>query len=101
MAVPRLLSRGRCLFARTTPSVRVAPSAITSIGTSITKREFTASYSRREDIIETPSRGPEIALTDARAPTSSPSPGIALLRLPKMLVKREVEELLQSKGCTV
>ena len=101
MAVPRILCRGRCLFARTTPSVRVAQSAVPLIRTSITKRELAASQLRRENIIETPSRGPEIALTDARAPTSSASAGVALLGVPKRLTKKEIEDLLRSKGCTV
>jgi hypothetical protein len=103
MSVPRLLSRGRCLFSLTTPSIRVAVAATPRITTSVSARGFTASGCSREDVVQTPSRGPEIALTDARAPTTpaGSSTAVAILKMPKRMTRREVEQMLHSKGCTM
>ncbi|KAL1797315.1 hypothetical protein ACET3X_003921 [Alternaria dauci] len=57
----------------------------------------------REEIVQTPSRGPEIALTDARASSTSvgSSTGVALLKIPKRWARSDIEQLLLSKGCTI
>ncbi|RAR12621.1 cytochrome P450 [Stemphylium lycopersici] len=59
-----------------------------------------ASVSVREEIVQTPSRGPEISLTDDRAASKgySGANGVALMRIPRRLSRRDIEELLQSKG---
>ena len=78
--------------------MRITASKILAIGP-ISTRQFSASTPVWEDIIQTPSRGPEIALTDARiVPTGSHAQSIALLKLPARLAKSELEELLRSKG---
>ncbi|KAF1833356.1 hypothetical protein BDW02DRAFT_570137 [Decorospora gaudefroyi] len=103
MAVPRVLSRGRCFLHRSTPSpVRVCLSAVPSPRTPLSKRHFTSSVPVWEDIVQTPSRGPEIALSDARVPqTERNASSICLFKLPKRMTKSELQELVQSKGFNI
>ncbi|KAE8822244.1 hypothetical protein HRS9139_10265 [Pyrenophora teres f. teres] len=110
MALPRALLRGRCLFPRTAPCVRVTPS-IASIIIPFPRRNFTSSISSREDIVTTTSRGPEIALTDAQEqailePVTPETPvnhaqTVALLRVPTRLGSLDIVELLKGDGFTV
>ena len=87
--------------------MRITPS-IPSIKISLSRRHFTSSISAREDIVATPSRGPEIALTDAReeaildrATPVNRAHTVVLLRVPKRSGKQEIINLLEGDGFTV
>ncbi|KAF1940970.1 hypothetical protein EJ02DRAFT_503840 [Clathrospora elynae] len=102
MAVLRVLSRSRCFLPRSSTPSRLTCTAIPSIKATFLQRQFTSSAPIWENLIQTPSRGPEIALTDARVPpTGSHARSIALLRLAKRLAKPEIEAMLRTHGCNI
>ncbi|EMD96509.1 hypothetical protein COCC4DRAFT_178822 [Bipolaris maydis ATCC 48331] len=99
MAVSRLLSRSHLLCRASAPCIRAIPSAIPSITSSLPRRTFTSSISAWEEIVHTPSRGPEIALTDDRtASAGNTANSIVLLKLSKRLSRGNIEEFLRENG---
>ena len=102
MAVSRVFSRSHLLLRAGASCVRVTPSAIPSISSSLPRRAFTSSAQTWEDIVQTPSRGPEISLTDNRSESAgNTANSIALLKISRRLSRGEIEEFLKSRGFNV
>ncbi|USP76695.1 hypothetical protein yc1106_03969 [Curvularia clavata] len=102
MAVSRVFSRSHLVLRAGASYTRISPSAIASINSSLPRRTFTSSVSKWEEIVQTPSRGPEVSLTDNRATsTGNPANSIALLRISKRLSRAEIEEMLRGKGFNI
>lgn len=99
MSVSRVFLRSRLLLRASTSCVRVTPSAIPSITSSFPRRTFTSSTPAWEEIVQTPSAGPEISLTENHAEaTGNPANSIALFRISRRMSKRDMEELIKGKG---
>ncbi|XP_014560857.1 hypothetical protein COCVIDRAFT_88443 [Bipolaris victoriae FI3] len=102
MAVSRVFSRSHLLCRASALCIRATPPAIPSITSSLPRRTFTSSISAWEEIVQTPSRGPEIALTDNRTASAGiTANSISLLKISKRLSRGDIEEFLRQNGFNI
>jgi len=98
MSTHRVISQGRLVLSRGFATPRATSSTLRTVSTSFPRRQFSLSV-RRVQLQQTPATGAEVPL----AATPKVSPGInaqsiAITKLPKRVVKADVEQLLRSVG---
>ncbi|KAF9693674.1 hypothetical protein EKO04_008418 [Ascochyta lentis] len=102
MSAPRVIAQGRFVLSRGFTTSRAAGSIFRVVSTTLPQRQFSSNVRFQQETIQTPATGPEVPLTATR----SVSPGnnarsIAITKLPKRVVKNDVEKLLRSAGFDV
>lgn len=101
MAVPQIISRSSCLISGRAPTCLARSLAIRA-KIPAQRRQLVTTVKLWQETIETQSRGPEVPLTSFTSePKGSHARSVALLKVNKRAVRKDIEELVRSKGLDV
>lgn len=103
MAVPRVISQGRCLISRAFTAQRAAGPVFRAISTSSPARQFSSSACVSDETSQKPHKYAESISTLADRWDESPPPGtnaksIAIFKLPIKTTPADVEAILRNAG---
>lgn len=101
MSVPRVFSQGRLALSRgfATRAPRATGSILRTVGTTLSQRQFSSNVRLQQETIQTPANGAEVPLTATRkASPEINARSIAITKLPKRVVKADIEKFLSSVG---
>ncbi|KZM22014.1 uncharacterized protein EKO05_0007289 [Ascochyta rabiei] len=102
MSAPKVIAQGRFVLSRGFTTSRATSSILRAVSTTLPRRQLSSSVQFQQETVQTPATGPEVPLTATRNVSSGNNArSIAITKLPKRVVKADIEQLLRSAGVDV